>query len=54
MGKVLIQCADTEGPLLHSGPPSIAADAADEAKDVVPVPPTPIIDPEIRVSALLD
>jgi hypothetical protein len=42
MGKVLIQCTDTEGPLMHSGPPP---EPAAEVKEL-----TPVIDPPIKVT----
>jgi KR domain len=47
MGKVLIQCTDTEGPLLFSGPPPEPENEEEAPKEA----PTPIVDPPIRVSS---
>lgn len=49
MGKVLIQCTDTEGPLMHSGPPP-EPDARVPAADVKEL--TPVIDHPIKVTCI--
>ncbi len=53
MGKVLIQVADTEGRLLHSGPPAEPAAAAEPAAEPVAAPAAePAADETVEVKAV--